>query len=166
MGHFTRRARLPLSAMANKASKWGRSILYLSFSTSQGGKTSGGRAAMMCRRRGNGATSGHGLGRGLDAFIVAYECHIFSSSSGRIAGFFDVHRVITFQTDVSGCSRIDKECVQFPHSISLLVDNRLCGEHTPQTGTPGRSQVARIAPCSAPPAVGHASSRSHIYRKD
>ena len=64
-------------------------MLYLSFSISQGGKTSGGRAAMIDRHWGKGVTSGHVGRRGTDAFIVGFVCHI-SSPSGRIAGFFDV----------------------------------------------------------------------------
>lgn len=45
IGQLLRRGRLPLSAMASRVSIWGNLILYRSFPTSQGGKTSGGRAA-------------------------------------------------------------------------------------------------------------------------
>lgn len=45
IGQLLRRGRLPLSAMARRVSIWGSLILYRSFPTSQGGKTSGGRAA-------------------------------------------------------------------------------------------------------------------------
>jgi hypothetical protein len=45
IGQTTRRGRRPLSAMATKVSMCGSRILYRSFSTSQGGRTSGGKAA-------------------------------------------------------------------------------------------------------------------------
>ena len=46
MGQLMRRGRRPLSAMATRVSMCGNLMLYLSFSTSQGGKMSGGRAAL------------------------------------------------------------------------------------------------------------------------